>query len=80
MTQFQKLIEEIIRKHFPTLNDIKFVEELSKVASLEEMPAGEMIMDYGRRIERIPLLYDGSVQVFRRDEEGHEIFPKRSFR
>jgi CRP/FNR family transcriptional regulator len=31
-------------------------------------------MDFGRRIERIPMLYDGSVSVFRRDEEGHELF------
>ncbi|MCP4120449.1 MAG: Crp/Fnr family transcriptional regulator [Bacteroidetes bacterium] len=67
-------MDDIIRKHFPSLNDVNFVNELTSVAELIEIPAGETMMDYGRRIERIPMLYEGSVQVFRRDEEGHEIF------
>ena len=67
-------MEEIIRRHFPSLNDLKFVEELSSLSDFMDIPEGQVMMDYGRPITMIPLLYEGSVQVFRRDEEGHEIF------
>lgn len=67
-------MDAIIRKHFPSLNDLRFVQALSEVGELMDLPAGEVIMDYGRRIEHIPLLYEGSVQVFRRDDQGREIF------
>lgn len=67
-------MEELIRKHFPSLNDVRFIKEFASVAEKIEISSGNILMDYGRRIERIPLLFSGSVQVFRRDEEGREVF------
>lgn len=52
----------------------KLIEEIAKEGQLVLFPEGELMMDIGQRIELIPLLVQGTVKVFREDENDHEIF------
>lgn len=49
-------------------------EEIVKEGQLVLFPEGELMMDIGQRVEQIPLIVQGTVKVFREDEEDHEIF------
>ncbi|MCH6233219.1 Crp/Fnr family transcriptional regulator [Cognataquiflexum rubidum] len=49
-------------------------EEIVKEGQLILFPEGELMMDIGQRVEQIPLIVQGTVKVFREDEDDHEIF------
>ena len=49
-------------------------EEIVEEGQLVLFPESELMMDIGQRIEQIPLIVQGTVKVFREDEEDHEIF------
>jgi CRP/FNR family transcriptional regulator len=49
-------------------------EEIVEEGQLVLFPEGELMMDIGQRVEQIPLIVQGTVKVFREDEEDHEIF------
>ncbi|MGY6557764.1 MAG: Crp/Fnr family transcriptional regulator [Nitritalea sp.] len=49
-------------------------QEIASIGELVLFPADELLMDIGQRVEVIPLIVEGSVKVFREDEEDHEIF------
>jgi len=49
-------------------------EEIVKEGQLVLFPEGELMMDIGQRVEQIPLIVQGTVKVFREDEDDHEIF------
>jgi len=67
-------IRELLKQHFPTLNDVDFITEFEKVAEIRQVPAGMSMMDIGQYIKQIPLLVEGLIKVFREDEEGNELF------
>ncbi|MBI1184927.1 helix-turn-helix domain-containing protein [bacterium] len=67
-------VKELLKQHFPQLNDIEFVEAFEKVAEIRDIPAGTSLMDIGQYIKAIPLLVEGLIKVFREDEEGNELF------
>lgn len=48
-------------------------EEIANEGQLVLLPEGELMMDIGQRAEQIPLTVQGTVKVFR-EEEDHEIF------
>ena len=49
-------------------------EEIAKEGQLVLFAEGELMMDIGQRVEQIPLIVQGTVKVFRQDEDDHEIF------
>ena len=49
-------------------------EEIAKEGQLVLFAEGELMMDIGQRVEQIPLIVQGTVKVFREDEDDHEIF------
>lgn len=49
-------------------------EEIVKEGQLVLFPEGELMMDIGQRVEQIPLIVQGTVKVYREDENDHEIF------
>lgn len=67
-------IKDLLRQHYPTLNDPEFMDELESVAEIREVPAGMSMMEIGQYIKTIPLLYEGLIKVFREDDEGNELF------
>ena len=68
-------LHKLVRSHFPSLNEPKLVEEISKAGQLMHAKAGTVMMDYGRYITMVPLVISGSIKVVREGNDGgHEIF------
>lgn len=67
-------IRELLRQHFPQLNEPAFLDACEKVAVIKEMEVGETLMNIGNQIRYIPLLCKGLVKIFREDADGHELF------
>lgn len=67
-------MREIIRKHFPVLNEFHFIQEVETNGRPVEFKEGEVVMEYGRTLSSIYLLYEGSIRVHRTNEDGEEVF------
>jgi CRP/FNR family transcriptional regulator len=49
-------------------------KEILGCADLLVLPADDLMMDIGQKVEIIPLIVSGQVKVFREDEDDHELF------
>lgn len=66
--------KELLRTHFPNLNDVNLVNAIANVAKEYKFTSGEVIMDFGAYIQMIPLVLSGTIKVIRQDEDGNELF------
>ncbi len=66
--------KELLRTHFPSLNDVKLIDAIANVAEEYRFSAGEVIIDFGAYIQMIPLVLEGSIKVLRQDDDGNELF------
>ncbi len=62
-----------------TLDNLKNVfepallKEMEQFGTLQYFKEGDLIMDYGKYIRMMPIVLNGTVKVYRLDEEGNEI-------
>lgn len=49
------------------------VDEIIEIAEPIDFKEGELVMDYGKKINALPLVVSGTLRVMSRDEEGREI-------
>lgn len=66
-------MSDLIKQHFPLLNDKALLEEIEKVGARKTVEAGTQLMDIGKYIKYMPLVVNGSVKITREDEDGNEI-------
>ncbi len=66
--------KNLIKKHFPQINDQQLVEEIAAVAVEYKFKEGQVIVDYGDNIRMVPLVISGSIKVMREGEDGRELF------
>lgn len=67
-------IRTILKEYFPEIEEenlIQVIADNSKITSLKE---NEIVMDYGSRIQFIPLLFEGKIKIYKENEEGQELF------
>lgn len=57
--------------HFPFEEEL--VKEIEKEGKLKSFEAGEVIIQAGQLIQYIPLLLEGTIRIYRIDEEGDEL-------
>ena len=57
----------------PILEDA-LVDEMISLGKIEHYQVGDIVIDVNQKIERIPLMLDGSIKIMREDEEGKEMF------
>ena len=50
------------------------VDEMISLGKIEHYQVGDIVIDVNQKIERIPLMLDGSIKIMREDEEGKEMF------
>lgn len=67
-------VNEIVKNFFFELSNEDLIKELSEVAKIESVSAGQIMIDYGEIMKYIPLLFDGKLKVFREDDRGNELF------
>ncbi|MBL7701637.1 MAG: Crp/Fnr family transcriptional regulator [Ferruginibacter sp.] len=49
------------------------IEEIQQCGTLQHFKEGDLIMDYGKYIRMMPVILNGTVKVFRKDDDGNEI-------
>jgi len=49
------------------------IEEIARVGTYKEVPAGFKFLDIGDYIRSIPLLLSGAIKILREDDEGDEL-------
>lgn len=67
-------MREIIKEFFPEIEEEELIKVIVSKSKVISMKAGQIVMDYGSRIEFIPLLFEGKIKIFKEDEVGHELF------
>lgn len=66
-------ILQLIQERFPQISEPRLQQEIARVGSLNSVPAGTVLMDFGSYIQFVPLVIQGSIKVVREGEEGHEL-------
>ena len=51
----------------------KLLQEIQQFGTLQQFKEGDLIMDYGKYIRMMPIILQGTVKVYRLDENGNEI-------
>ena len=63
-----------IESIFPELNNPQFTALLLKHSLKKEFPPNSTLMEPGQELTHIPLVLEGSIKVFRLDENQNELF------
>lgn len=66
------MIQEI-KSHYGHLFENELIEEIEKVSTFKEVPAGTTLMDIGQYIKSMPLLIEGAIKILREDDDGDEL-------
>lgn len=67
------MTEQALIKQFPTLEKA-LIEEIINVASVKTLAPGELLMRTGQNIRSTLLVLDGTVKIYREDDQGNEFF------
>jgi len=67
-------ISSIIKNNFPEITDADLIAEIEKFGKIKSLKENEILMDYGQVIHFIPLIFEGSLKVFKENEKGAELF------
>jgi CRP/FNR family transcriptional regulator, anaerobic regulatory protein len=73
MSKEQEIVE-ILENNFYELNNPELKKEIAAAATIEQVKAGHIMIDYGMIMKNIPLLFEGKLKVFREDDRGNELF------
>ncbi len=67
-------ITQLLAEFFPEISEQALIDVIASHAKIKEIPKGQIVMDYGSKIQFIPLLFEGKIKIFKEDEEGRELF------
>lgn len=67
-------ISTILKQYFPEINDEQLLAEIEKYGKIISLKENEILMDYGQVIQYIPLIFEGSLKIFKENEKGNELF------
>ena len=56
-----------------TIFEPALLKEIQQFGIIQHFNEGDLIMDYGKYIRMMPVILNGTIKVYRLDEEGHEI-------
>ena len=66
--------KQLLKQEFPIFEQLEVLDFIIANGHLMEVPAGTELLQAGVYIQVVPLIIEGSVKVFREDEEGRELF------
>ena len=53
--------------------ETELLKEMQQFGIIQQFKEGDLIMDYGKYIRMMPVILNGTIKVYRLDEEGNEI-------
>ncbi|HHJ49451.1 MAG TPA: Crp/Fnr family transcriptional regulator [Phaeodactylibacter sp.] len=67
-------IMNLLREGFPHIAEKALQEEIAEHGRVYDYREGQVIMEYGSYVKKVPLIVSGLVKVMREDENGRELF------
>lgn len=59
--------------NFKSFFEPELIRKIDEVATIVEVKAGDLLLDYGQIVRTMPIILEGAVKVMRMDEDGREL-------
>lgn len=66
-------MKELITNAYATLFEDKLIDEIAEVSLLKQFKEGDILIDFGQRISKMPLLINGVIKILREDFDEGEL-------
>ena len=66
-------MENLIQQGYADVFEAQLLEEISKVATVTDFKEGDVLIDIGEYIRRMPLLLSGAIKIMREDNDEGEL-------
>ncbi|MGL2966335.1 Crp/Fnr family transcriptional regulator [Flavobacterium sp. XGLA_31] len=66
-------MKALLQQTYGGLFEEKLIEEIAQVAILKDFKEGDVLMDYGDYIKKMPLLLSGAIKILREDFDEGEL-------
>ena len=67
-------LKQQLQRQFPIFEQLELIDHILQNGQLLKVDSQTSLMEVGAYIKVIPLILEGSVKIFREDDEGHELF------
>ncbi len=64
---------DIVKETYGNLFEEKLIEEIAQVATLKNFDEGDVLIDFGDYIKKMPLLIHGAIKILREDFDEGEL-------
>ncbi|HLF53400.1 Crp/Fnr family transcriptional regulator [Flavobacterium sp.] len=64
---------DLLKKTYGAIFEEKLIEEIAQVSSLHDFEEGEILIDFGDYIKKMPLLLHGAIKILREDFDEGEL-------
>lgn len=66
-------MRELLELHYGALFEPGLIEEITQVAVMKEFKEGDVLIDFGQYIQKMPLLLEGAIKILREDFDEGEL-------
>lgn len=66
-------MNELLQNQYSFLFSPELMNEIQSIGELYKFQAGDEIIDYGQKLNKLPLLLTGAIRVLRENKEGQEL-------
>jgi CRP/FNR family transcriptional regulator, anaerobic regulatory protein len=66
-------MKELLQEHYNFIFEAELIEEIAKNSILKEFQMGEVLIDFGDYIKKMPLLINGAIKILREDFDEGEL-------
>jgi len=66
-------MRDLLELHYGTIFEEKLLDEIAQVAVLKDFDEGDILIDFGSYITRMPLLLSGAIKILREDFDEGEL-------
>jgi CRP/FNR family transcriptional regulator, anaerobic regulatory protein len=64
---------DLLKANYNSIFEEKLIEEIAQVASLRDFHEGDILIDFGDYIKKMPLLLNGAIKILREDFDEGEL-------
>jgi CRP/FNR family transcriptional regulator, anaerobic regulatory protein len=64
---------DLLKANYSVIFEEKLIEEIAQVASLRDFQEGDILIDFGDYIKKMPLLLNGAIKILREDFDEGEL-------
>ncbi len=66
-------MKDLLELHYGAMFEPELLEEITHVAVMKEFKEGDVLIDFGQYIQKMPLLLEGAIKILREDFDEGEL-------